>query len=104
MTDRRKQLAAFTSRLPSTSRLRAAQKVRIQSSKEGRNLSVKMDISLIPRVDSVVLMGLDFSMRPQNVRFEVSKGFIRPMEEDRVMREIKNLALMVYEHERLTPM
>ena len=63
-----------------------------------------MDLSSIPRVHSVMLMGLDFSMRPENVRFEVSKGFIRPLPEAKVMHEIKKFAILVYNQEKFTPL
>lgn len=63
-----------------------------------------MDIAAIPKVESIVLMGLDFSMRPENVRFEASNGFITPLPANIVMHKIKSLALMVYEQEKLTPL
>lgn len=104
MTDKRKQLSAFTGSLPPTSRLRACQTIRIAYSKEGRNFSVKMDIASIPKVESVMLMGLDFSMRPEHARFEVTKGFIRPLAEDRVRYKISEYALFVYNQERFSSM
>lgn len=104
MTKTREQLSAFTGKLPPTSRLRACETVRIPFSKEGRDFSVKMDIASIPKVESVVLTGLDFSMRPANVRYELSKGFIAPLRENRVTHLIKGLAVMVYNQEKFTPL
>lgn len=104
MTDRRQSLAAFTSNLPATSRLRAVQPVKIYCSKIGRDVSVKMDIASIPKVDSVPLMGLDFSMRPEKVRYEIHQGFTSAAPERFAMHTIKSIAIMVYQQERFTPM
>ena len=104
MTDRRQNLAAFTTNLPATSRLRAVQPAQIFCSKIGRDFSVKMDIASIPKVDSVSLMGLDFSMRPEKVRYEVHQGFISAAPEHFAMHTIKSIAIMVYQQERFTPM
>ena len=54
-----------------------------------------MDIGAIPRINSVVLTGLDFSMRPERTRYEVTQGFIKPFPEIKVMHTIKSLAVMV---------
>lgn len=103
MTDtKRQKLAAFTSKLPPTSRLRAAPTICIPGSKEGRDFSVKMDVTSVPRVESVALLGLDFSMRPENVRFEASKGFIKPLPEQQAMDQIRSLAMLVYDQEKFT--
>lgn len=104
MTGRRQQLAAFTTQLPVNSRLRALQTTRIAHSEDDCGCSTKMDIASIPKVDSVVLMGLDFSMRPDSVRYELSKGFIKPAPEQFVMHKIKSLALMVYEQGKFAPL
>ena len=57
-----------------------------------------MDIAAIPRMKSVVLTGLDFSMKPEKAGYEVSKGFIKPFPEIKVMHTIKSLAMMVRMH------
>ena len=62
-----------------------------------------MDIASIPRIDSVVLTGLDFSMKPESARFEADKGFIKPFPEIKVMHQVKALAVMVYNQEKMTP-
>lgn len=104
MTDKHQHLAAFTTNLPPTSGFRAVQTARIPCSKMGRDFFVKVDIAATPKVDSVALMGLDFSMRPENVRYEVSKGFLTPAPEDFSMHKIKSLAILLYEQERFTPL
>lgn len=62
-----------------------------------------VDIESIPRVESVVLTGLDFSMNPERVRYEVEKGWIRPLPEARVKHLIKTLAKMIHHQEHSTP-
>ena len=57
----------------------------------------------IPTMDSVVLTGLDFSMRPERVRYEVAQGFIRPLSEANVKHQIKCLAILVYNQMYFTP-
>lgn len=104
MTDKRKALSEFTGNLPPTSRLRACQTHRVASSRQGRDYYVKMDIASIPKIQAVILMGLDFSMRPERVRYELTKGFIAPLREDRVMHKMKTHALMVYNQEKFTPL
>lgn len=61
-----------------------------------------MDISAVPRINSIVLTGLDFSMKPERARYEVEKGFIKPFPEVKVMHQIKSLAIMVYNQEKMT--
>ena len=61
-----------------------------------------MDIQNIPRLESVVLTGLDFSMKPDKARYEAQKGFIKPFPEIKVMHQIKSLAVMVYNQEKMT--
>lgn len=61
------------------------------------------NISAIPRIDSVVLTGLDYSMNPENARFEADKGFIKAFPEIKVMHQLKALAIMVYNQEKMTP-
>ena len=51
-----------------------------------------MDIAAIPRVNSIVLTGLDFSMKPELASYESSKGYIKPFHEIKVMHLIKSLA------------
>jgi len=51
-----------------------------------------MDIAAIPRIDSIVLTGLDYSMKPEHVRFEISRGMIKPFHDLKVMHLIKSLA------------
>ena len=62
-----------------------------------------MDIASIPRIESIVLTGLDFSMNPEKVRFEAQKDFIKGLPETKVMHIIKSLAVMVYNQEKMTP-
>lgn len=62
-----------------------------------------MDIATLPRINSIVLTGLDFSMKPDRARFEAEKGFIKPFPEIKVMHQIKSLAVMVYNQEKLIP-
>ncbi|KAK3698560.1 hypothetical protein LTR37_016887 [Vermiconidia calcicola] len=62
-----------------------------------------MNIAAVPRIDSIVLTGLDFSMKPENARYEADKGFIKPFPEIKVMHTLKSLAVMVYNQEKLTP-
>ena len=63
----------------------------------------KMDIESIPRIESIVLTGLDFSMKPERARYEVQQGFIKGLPETKVMHIIKSLAVMVYNQEKMTP-
>lgn len=56
--------------------------------------SPKMNIAAVPRIDSIVLTGLDFSMKPENARYEADKGFIKPFPEIKVMHTLKSLAVM----------
>jgi len=51
-----------------------------------------MDIASVPRVNSIVLTGLDYSMKPEHVRFEISRGMIEPFHDLKVMHLIKSLA------------
>lgn len=51
-----------------------------------------MDIAVIPGISSVVLTGLDYSMKPEHVRFEISRGMIKPFHDLKVMHLIKSLA------------
>ena len=62
-----------------------------------------MDIASIPRIESIVLTGLDFSMNPEKARCEVERGFIVGFPEIKVMHIIKSLAVMVYNQEKMTP-
>ena len=62
-----------------------------------------MDITAIPRINSVILTGLDFSMKPDAARYEADKGFIKSFPEIKVMHQIKSLAIMVYNQEKMTP-
>ncbi|KAF2486764.1 hypothetical protein BDY17DRAFT_321529 [Neohortaea acidophila] len=62
-----------------------------------------MDLKTIPRMNSIVLTGLDYSMKPEHVRFESSKQFITPFPQIKVMHLIKSLALMIYNQEKLIP-
>ena len=62
-----------------------------------------VDIASIPRVESIVLTGLDFSMKPERARYEVEQGFIRGFPEVKVKHIIKALAVMVYNQEKMTP-
>lgn len=63
----------------------------------------KMDIANIPRLGTVVLTGLDFSMKPEHARYEADNSFIKPFPEIKIMHQIKSLAVMVYNQEKLTP-
>ncbi|KAK5171704.1 uncharacterized protein LTR77_003340 [Saxophila tyrrhenica] len=60
-----------------------------------------LDIAAAPLTDMVVLTGLDYSMRPSNVRMEAEKGWIKPFPEIKVMHQIKSLAVVVYNQEKL---
>ena len=57
----------------------------------------------IPTVESVALSGLDFSMRPDRVRYELQQRWIVSFPEVKVKHIIKSLTIMVYNQMYLTP-
>ena len=54
-------------------------------------------------MDSIVLTGLDLSMRPERVHYEVQQGWVKPLPEVKVKHLIKSLTILVYNQMYLTP-